>query len=376
MGTRPEVIKLAPVHFELRRRSREFVSMLCLTGQHREMLDRAMEDFGLNADHDLNLMVDGQGLADLTARVVESVTRLLRDVRPDVLLVQGDTTSAAMGALSAFYERIPVGHVEAGLRTGDRYNPFPEEINRRLISAVATWHYAPTATAVDALLREAIAAKSIVMAGNTVVDALLFIASRLEKPVVSEGRLILVTAHRRESFGADFESICHALRDVVHSHPDVRVVYPVHLNPNVREPALRILGGEPRIELMKPVGYRTLVSLMMSAYIVLTDSGGIQEEAPVFGKPVLVLRQVTERPEAVEAGVAKIVGTDRAVIVAETERLLDDPAAYARMARSVSPYGDGHAAERIVEHLAGVNSARPIGAARPRGEKATTALDA
>ena len=354
MGTRPEVIKLAPVHIALARDPNQFESVLCVTGQHRQMLDQAMLDFELSASHDLNLMVQGQGLADLSARVLESVTGLLRTVAPHVLLVQGDTTSAAMGALAAFYERIPVGHVEAGLRTGDRYNPFPEEINRRLISVVATWHYAPTKAAVDALLSEGVKSDSILMTGNTVIDALLYIAEKVGDPPRHEGRTILVTAHRRESFGEGFESICQALRDIVRRNPDVRVVYPVHLNPNVREPVERILGGEPRIELIEPVGYRELVLLMKSAYMVLTDSGGIQEEAPVLGKPVLVLRQVTERPEAVAAGTAKVVGTDRERIVSEAELLLNDPEEYGRMARSVSPYGDGHAAERIVAHLATV----------------------
>lgn len=356
VGTRPEVIKLAPVHMALSRRRHEFDPVLCVTGQHRQMLDQAMADFGLAADHDLNLMVEGQGLADLSARVLESVTTLLRAVAPDVLLVQGDTTSAAMGALAAFYERIPVGHVEAGLRTGDRYNPFPEEINRRLITDVATWHYAPTQTAVDALAREGVGAGAVILTGNTVVDALLYISGQVGAAPTSEGRMILVTAHRRESFGPDFESICLALRDLVRRNPDVRIVYPVHLNPNVREPVERILAGEQRVDLIEPVGYRELVLLMKQSYMILTDSGGIQEEAPVLGKPVLVLRQVTERPEAVAAGAAKLVGTDRERILREAELLLKDRTEYGRMARSISPYGDGHAAQRIADHLATMGS--------------------
>ena len=354
MGTRPEVIKLAPVHMALSQRPLEFDQVLCVTGQHRQLLDQAMADFSLAADHDLNLMVEGQGLADLSARVLESVTALLLTVCPDVLLVQGDTTSAAMGALAAFYERIPVGHVEAGLRTGDRYNPFPEEINRRLISDVATWHYAPTQGAVDALAREGVSPGSVLLTGNTVVDALLYISAQVGDPPASDGRMILVTAHRRESFGRDFESICLALRDLVRQNADVRIVYPVHLNPNVREPVERILAGEPRVELIEPVGYRELVALMKGSYMILTDSGGIQEEAPVLGKPVLVLRQVTERPEAVAAGAAKLVGTDRERIVREAELLLKDATEYQRMAHSISPYGDGHAAQRIADHLATV----------------------
>jgi UDP-N-acetylglucosamine 2-epimerase (non-hydrolysing) len=354
MGTRPEAIKLAPVQITLAKRPRDFEPVLCVTGQHRQMLDQVMADFGLTADHDLNLMVEDQGLADLSARVLQSVTGLLRSAVPDVLLVQGDTTSAAMGALAAFYERIPVGHVEAGLRTGDRYNPFPEEINRRLISALATWHYAPTQSAVDALARAGVAADSVLLTGNTVVDALLHISAQVGDAPASEGRMILVTAHRRESFGPDFESICLALRDLVRRNPDVRIIYPVHLNPNVREPVERILTGEERVQLIEPVGYRALVGLMKQSYLILTDSGGIQEEAPVLGKPVLVLRQVTERPEAVAAGAAKVVGTDRERIVQEAELLLNDRAEYERMARAISPYGDGHAAERIADHLASV----------------------
>ena len=365
MGTRPEAIKLAPVHMAFATRPHEFEPVLCVTGQHRQMLDQVMADFGLAADHDLNLMVEDQGLADLSARVLQSVTTLLRSVFPDVLLVQGDTTSAAMGALAAFYERIPVGHVEAGLRTGDRYNPFPEEINRRLITDVATWHYAPTKGAVEALAREGVPASSVVLTGNTVVDALLYISNQVGKAQPTEGRSILVTAHRRESFGPDFESICLALRDLVRRNRDVRIVYPVHLNPNVREPVERILNGEERVQLIEPVGYRALVGLMKESYLILTDSGGIQEEAPVLGKPVLVLRKVTERPDAVAAGTAKVVGTDRDVIVREAELLLNDRAEYERMARSVSPYGDGHAAERIADHLASVaGEAAPDSTAR------------
>lgn len=355
MGTRPEVIKLAPVHMELARRPESFESVLCVTGQHREMLDQAMADFGLTADHDLDLMARDQSLAELSARVLESVAPTLKAIEPDVLLVQGDTTSAAMAALAAFYERIPVGHVEAGLRTRDRYHPFPEEINRRLITAVATWHYAPTKTAELALQREGVDPASIIVTGNTVVDALMYIVDRTAERAPEAGRMILVTAHRRESFGPDFDAICNALLDIANRNPDVRIVYPVHLNPNVREPVERILAGHARIELMEPVAYRTLVALMKAAYLVLTDSGGIQEEAPALGKPVLVMRKVTERPEAIEAGVAKLVGTDRGLIVAETERLLNDSTEYARMARSVSPYGDGHAAERIAQHLASVS---------------------
>jgi UDP-N-acetylglucosamine 2-epimerase (non-hydrolysing) len=371
MGTRPEVIKLSPVHMALERRPETFDSLLCVTAQHREMLDRAMADFGITAHEDLDLMVPGQELSDLSGRVLEAVTRMLRRVSPHVLLVQGDTTSAAMGALAAFYERIPVGHVEAGLRTGDPYDPFPEEINRRIITDVATWHYAPTQTAVDALLREGVRADAVTLTGNTVVDALLFMSQQVGEPPAPENRLILVTAHRRESFGPSFEAICLALRDIVRRNPDVEIVYPVHLNPNVRRPVESILGAEPRVELREPVSYRELVGLMKASYLVLTDSGGIQEEAPVLGKPVLVMRRVTERPEAVAAGAARLVGTDRTRIVEETERLLKDPDAYSKMARPVSPYGDGHAAERIASHLAQAATSDRTTAVTP----ATTAGD-
>jgi UDP-N-acetylglucosamine 2-epimerase (non-hydrolysing) len=353
VGTRPEVIKLAPVLQALKERPDQFNSVLCSTGQHREMLDQTLEAFGLVTDRDLKVMVANQTLTNLTASVVTAFATAINDFRPDVVLVQGDTTSAMVCALAAFYARVPVGHVEAGLRTSDRYNPFPEEINRRLISSLATWHYAPTEGAVQALLREGMDPESILLTGNTVVDALHHVAAQVGdvEPAAGE-RLILVTAHRRESFGKPFEELCLALRDLVERNLDVRIVYPVHLNPNVREPVHRILGGLDRLDLQDPVSYSEMIRLMKSCYLVLTDSGGIQEEAPVFGKPVLVLRETSERPEAVAAGVAKIVGTDRGRIVAETETLLKDPEAYLKMSRAISPYGDGHAAERIARHLA------------------------
>lgn len=355
VGTRPEVIKLAPVLKALKEQPDKFKSILCSTGQHREMLDQTLDAFDLVTDRDLKVMVPGQTLTGLTASVVTAFDAAISDFKPDVVLVQGDTTSAMVCALAAFYARVPVGHVEAGLRTGDRYNPFPEEINRRIISSLATWHYAPTEGAVQALLREGVDAQAVLLTGNTVVDALLHVAARVgdSEPPAGE-RMILVTAHRRESFGKPFEDLCLALRDIVERNPDVRIIYPVHLNPHVREPVHRILGGLERLELREPVSYADMVRLMKSCHLVLTDSGGVQEEAPVFGKPVLVLRETSERPEAVAAGVAKIVGTDRGRIVEETETLLKDHEAYLRMSRAISPYGDGQAAGRIARHLAGL----------------------
>ena len=352
VGTRPETIKMGPVVLALDARPERFERILLSTGQHREMLDQALEDFGLKPDSDLGLMTAGQSLAGLTAAVVTAVARAIDELRPDVVLVQGDTTTAMVAALAAFYAGVPVGHVEAGLRTGNRRQPFPEEINRRLISSLASWHYAPTQTAVDALIREGIDPASVMLTGNTVVDALLRISAGLgDISPATDRRLLLVTAHRRENLGEPIQELCLALLDIVRRNPDVEIVYPVHMNPRVRETVFPLLADQPRIQLTDPVSYRTLVTLMKRCYLVLTDSGGIQEEAPVFGKPVLVMRDVTERPEAVTAGTVKIVGTDRALIVAETERLLHDADAYAAMARAVSPYGDGRAAERIIEHL-------------------------
>ncbi|HIC96147.1 TPA: UDP-N-acetylglucosamine 2-epimerase (non-hydrolyzing), partial [Candidatus Bipolaricaulota bacterium] len=296
---------------------------------------------------------------------ITALTEVLEQMRPDVVLVQGDTTTAMVGALAAFYQKIPVGHIEAGLRTYNRYSPFPEEINRHLIGVLATYHFAPTQTAAKALQAENVPAENIFVTGNTVIDALLWITqqppskrtrrllTRLGIQPGNPGRLrtILVTAHRRENFGRPFENICVALRELVHRNPDVQLVYPVHLNPNVQEPVHRILKENERVHLIEPLPYETFAHLMNHAYFIITDSGGIQEEAPALGKPVLVLREVTERPEAVEAGAVKIVGTNPDRIIAEAEKLLYDEAEYRRMARAISPYGDGHAAERIVRVL-------------------------
>ena len=328
------------------------------------MLDQVLNLFNIVPDVDLNIMTPGQTLAEITARVVLSIDQVLFEEQPNVILVQGDTTTVMAAALAAFYRRIRIGHVEAGLRSGDLYSPFPEEVNRRVASIVSALHFAPTDKAVEALRREGVREDRIFLTGNPVIDALQMIVSRpipeeakqlLEKAGVSgngcDPKLILVTAHRRENFGERFESLCRGLKAVVKRNRDVVIIYPVHLNPNVQEPVYRILGGQERVILTKPVEYDVLAHLMKAAHIVLTDSGGIQEEAPSLGKPVLVMRTETERQEGVEAGTAKLVGPFKDHIVAETEILLRDEAAYERMARAINPYGDGHAAERIVDIL-------------------------
>lgn len=354
-GTRPEAIKLAPVILELEKHPEQIESLVCVTAQHREMLDQVLEWFQIEPDLDLDLMQPDQGLAEFASRALVAVSKVLEEVRPDLVLVQGDTTSVMMAALAAFYLRIPVAHVEAGLRTRDRYNPFPEEINRRMAGVLAKYHFAPTERAAAALHAEQVPADTVFVTGNTVVDALLMTIQRpvdLQPGCGLDNRYpILVTAHRRESFGAPFESLCLALRDLAVRNAEVEIVYPVHLNPNVRKPVGRILAGQPRIHLLAPLRYEQFAHLMARAYLILTDSGGIQEEAPVLGKPTLVMRETTERTEAIEAGTARLVGTDRHRIVAEAERLLYDKEAYRSMAQAGSPFGDGHAAERIAQIL-------------------------
>ncbi len=382
-GTRPEAIKMAPVIRELQKHPDRVEPLVCVTAQHRQMLDQVLGLFAIQPDIDLNLMEEDQSPASLTARAMTALTEVLERVRPDLVLVQGDTTTAMVAALAAFYQKIPVGHIEAGLRTHNRYSPFPEEINRHLIGVLATYHFAPTRTAADALRAEGVPEDAIFITGNTVIDALLWVVQQppsretcalLERLGIAQGAegprsrgaevnsplhpctsapLLLVTAHRRENFGQPFENICTALGEIVRRNPDVQAVYPVHMNPNVREPVYRILNGQERLHLIEPLPYETFAHLMKHAHLVLTDSGGIQEEAPALGKPVLVMRRETERPEAVEAGTVKIVGTDADRIIAETERLLYDADEYHRMAHAVSPYGDGHASERIVTALLG-----------------------
>ncbi|MBM3736164.1 MAG: UDP-N-acetylglucosamine 2-epimerase (non-hydrolyzing) [Acidobacteria bacterium] len=358
MGTRPEAIKLAPVLIEIQQQP-GLESVLCSTGQHRELLDQVTSWFGLTPDIELNLMTPNQDAGLFAARAMVELSKAMHDVNPDIVVVQGDTTTAMIAALSASYRRIAVAHVEAGLRTGELNNPFPEEINRRLISAIARYHFAPTKRAADALLRENADPAAVFQTGNTVIDALRLTLSRLPETARRDPgqHVILVTTHRRESFGAGMRHSLLAMREIAERNPGVTVRFPVHLNPNVAGPAHEILGGHPRIELTHPMRYEQFVAAMASCDLILTDSGGIQEEAPFLGKPVVVMRTNTERPEAVEAGTAVLVGTDPARIVETTERLLHDPAEYQRMSRAGSPFGDGHAARRIVEVLAQFSAA-------------------
>ena len=351
-GTRPEAIKMAPIVRQLAAAGDAIKPVVCVTGQHREMLDQVLDCFGIKPDIDLAVMRDNQSLSTLTSNLVQALDGVMADVQPTIVLVQGDTTTAMVGALAGYYHKIPVGHVEAGLRTEDRYNPFPEEINRRLISILATLHFAPTQIAMDTLLAEGHSASKIHLTGNTIVDALMMTARencRREEVVGNGRRRILVTAHRRENHGEPLQNICRALRLLVDRNKDVEIVYPVHMNPNVHEPVYQALSGHERIQLVQPVGYAELVRMLYGSYLVLTDSGGIQEEAPALGKPVLVMRKTTERPEGVTAGVAKLVGVETDSIVGSVETLLSDSHEYERMARAVNPYGDGHAAERTVK---------------------------
>jgi UDP-N-acetylglucosamine 2-epimerase (non-hydrolysing) len=362
-GTRPEAIKMAPVVLRLAAHP-GFDARVCVTAQHRSMLDSVLADFAIRPDFDLDVMRERQTLCGIAARVLDGLQAVLDSFRPERVLVHGDTTTTLAASLAAFYNRIPVGHVEAGLRTGDLEAPWPEEANRRVTAVVTDLHFAPTERAKRALLAEGVAEARILVTGNTVIDALLLARAKLAaSPALLRGlaerfaflrpdrRLLLVTGHRRESFGAGFESICRALAELARRHPDIEILYPVHLNPNVREPVFRILGGLPAVHLIEPVEYLPFVFLMDRAHLVVTDSGGIQEEAPSLGKPVLVMREVTERPEAVEAGTVRLVGTDFARIVEETSRLLADEVAWRRMATAVNPYGDGRAAARIERAL-------------------------
>ncbi|MBI1321551.1 MAG: UDP-N-acetylglucosamine 2-epimerase (non-hydrolyzing) [Candidatus Hydrogenedens sp.] len=364
MGTRPEAIKMAPVVLALQARPDIFEVRVCLTGQHRELLDQVIAVFGLPVHHDLQVMRPDQSIHDVTAAVLQGMRGVLEAEQPGVVLVHGDTTTTFAAALAAYYARIAVGHVEAGLRTYRRYEPFPEELNRRMADVLADYHYAATEQARENLLREGVDAGGIVVTGNTVIDALLDVSARpyafgdaALDSLGRERRLILVTAHRRESFGAPFESICTALRALA-DRGDVDLIYPVHPNPNVRRTVEARLSGVPHLHLVEPLEYLPFVHLLKKAALVLTDSGGLQEEAPALGKPVLVMRDVTERPEAIAAGTARLVGTNADIIVAESNRLLDDAAAYAAMARAVNPFGDGRAAARIADHLASVASHR------------------
>ena len=359
-GTRPEAIKLAPVVRELT--SREcFEVKVCVTAQHREMLDQVLDLFAIKPDYDLNLMIADQALERLTGSIIESVGQVLAKEKPDCVIVQGDTTTTFASALAAFYRRIPVAHVEAGLRTQNRYAPFPEEINRRIASCIASWHFAPTERAQQELLKENVPSDTIYVVGNTGIDALLITVdkSRTETERIRmdlsninwEKSVILVTAHRRENFGDGFINICNALHRIAEINPGIEIVYPVHLNPNVQQPVKMILSNQFNVHLIEPQDYLTFVWMLDKCKLVLTDSGGIQEEAPSLGKPVLVMRETTERPEAIEAGVALLVGTNKELIIREVQRLLDDENAYQAMSRAQNPYGDGTSSVQIADIL-------------------------
>lgn len=353
IGTRPEAIKMAPVILALKKEPWADVHVLA-TAQHREMLDQILSLFRITPQIDLDVMQKNQSLSELTARLMTRLDLVFARDAPDVVLAQGDTTTVMVTALAAFYRRIPFGHVEAGLRTGDMASPFPEEMNRVMTGRLARWHFAPTERARANILAEGIHGDSVYVTGNTVIDALLDVSSRCDEfaPKLAAGnRLILVTAHRRENFGEPFAEICRAIKHLADTREDVEFLYPVHPNPNVHDVVTTMLGSHPRIHLCAPLDYAPFVAAMKAAYFILTDSGGVQEEAPALGKPVLVLRRETERPEAVEMGVVKLVGPDYGGIVKESQRLLDDQVAYREMARGSSPYGDGKSAERIVNVL-------------------------
>lgn len=372
-GTRPEAIKMAPLVKEFQRYSDDYKTVVCVTGQHREMLDQVLQIFEIKPDYDLNIMKQGQDLYDVTARVLVGLRDVLKAVSPDVVLVHGDTTTSMAAALAAFYQQIPVGHVEAGLRTHNIYSPWPEEINRQLTGRIATYHFAPTPLSRQNLLNEGVEPAHIHVTGNTVIDALYWVVDRIKSDGalsqtlseellhsgydvnrLSQGKkLVLITGHRRENFGDGFIRICKAIKTLVKQYPEVDFVYPMHLNPNVRKPIHEAFDGRSydNMYFIEPLEYLSFVYLMEKSTIVLTDSGGIQEEAPGLGKPVLVMRDTTERPEALEAGTVKLVGTDYDKIVGEVSRLIDDPLYYKTMSEAVNPYGDGKACERIVELL-------------------------
>ena len=368
-GTRPEAIKLCPVLLALRARPDCFTVKCCVTAQHRQMLDQVLEVFGVVPEYDLDLMRPDQSLAQTSARILAALEGVLAREQPDIVLVQGDTTTTFCGALAAFYARIPVGHVEAGLRTGDLGHPFPEELNRVLTTRLSAWHFAPTEGAAENLRREGVAADRILVTGNTGIDAVLQVDGKLQRGELAGGdlpgldpsrRLLLVTAHRRENHGAPLDDICEALLRLAR-RGDVQILYPVHRNPRIAGPVERMLGDTPGILLCDPLDYVPFVALMRRAYLLITDSGGIQEEGPSLGKPVLVMREKTERPEAVAAGTVKLVGTSADRIVTETELLLNDYEAWKRMSRAHNPYGDGHASERIADALAQPATAPQVG---------------
>lgn len=366
-GTRPEAVKMAPLIKEFEKHPDHFDVKVAVTGQHREMLDQVLQFFNIKPDYDLNLMKPNQTLFDVTADALRGMEKILEEVKPDLVIVQGDTTTVFAGALAGFYKKISVAHLEAGLRSGDKYSPFPEEINRILTGHIADYHWCPTEKARENLLAEGIKDEKIHVVQNTVIDALFLALDLLKeegdekyleffKDVDFNKKLILVTAHRRESFGQPFENICNAVKELSTKYPDVEFVYPVHLNPNVREVVFGILSDIPNIHLMDPLDYPYMVWIMNKAHIVLTDSGGVQEEAPSLGKPVIVLRDVTERQEGVDAGTAKLVGTDKELIINATSALLDNEQEYEKMAKAVNPYGDGTTSKKIVKLLSTMES--------------------
>lgn len=358
-GTRPEAIKMCPLVLEMRKHPDEIEPLVAVTAQHREMLDQVLHLFGITPDYDLNIMSAGQTLYDVTEKALRGLQKVLEEAKPDLVLVHGDTTTTFAGALAAFYAQIPVGHVEAGLRTGNKYSPFPEEMNRKLTGALADYHFAPTATSKANLLRENVPEAKIVVTGNTVIDALKttvkkdyrFDDDALHEVLDSGKRLILMTTHRRENLGEPMRHVYKALCEVLRTHPDVEAIFPVHKNPKVRQIVDEELGHLPQVHLIEPLDYEPFANLMARVDIVLTDSGGIQEEAPALGKPVLVLRDTTERPEAVSAGTVKLIGTAYEDVLRETNLLLDDAAHYCSMAEAVNPYGDGEACARIVNRI-------------------------
>lgn len=374
-GTRPEAIKMAPLVLKFRENTAEFDTKVCVTGQHREMLDQVLKIFDIQPDFDLNIMQQGQDLYDVTSRVLTGMRDILKTAQPDIVLVHGDTTTSTAAALAAFYQQIPVGHVEAGLRTHNIYSPFPEEMNRQLTGRIVSYHFAPTALSRENLLRENVGAENIIVTGNTVIDALYWVVEKIKNDKnlnneLNDGlkkagydvmrlengkKLVLITGHRRENFGDGFIQMCTAIKDLTQKYPDVDFIYPMHLNPNVRKPIRQVFGDNldnlSNMFFIEPLEYLSFVYLMVKSHLVLTDSGGIQEEAPGLGKPVLVMRDTTERPEAVTAGTVKLVGTDYQKILSHVSTLLDDAAAYQQMSKAVNPYGDGQACGRIVEFL-------------------------
>jgi UDP-N-acetylglucosamine 2-epimerase (non-hydrolysing) len=370
-GTRPEAIKMAPLvkAFE---KENDIESKVCVTAQHREMLDQVLDMFEIVPDYDLNLMKPGQDLYDITANVLLGMKDVLSDFTPDVVLVHGDTTTTSVTSLAGFYQKIKVGHVEAGLRTGDIYSPWPEEANRQITGVLASYHFAPTITSRDNLLRENKNEADILVTGNTVIDALFLTLNKIENnlelkntiikfinvqyKIDDSKRMILVTGHRRENFGQGFINICEALKTLAINNPDIDIVYPVHLNPNVQKPVKELLSDVSNVHLIEPLQYETFLYLMSKSYFIITDSGGVQEEAPSLGRPVLVMRDTTERPEALEAGTVKLVGTNADMIIKEAQKLLDNKIEYEKMSKAHNPYGDGKACKKIVEFIKGINN--------------------